>query len=250
MRFTGKVAIVTGAGRGMGKAHAIRFASEGARVAVVDKSHETAVEVASRIGPPAIAIQVDVTAATETERMADVVTDTFGRIDILVNNAGGAVSRRSVLLEETEQNWQFLMDLNLKSQWLCAKAVVPAMKRVGAGKIVNITSVAGVSGTPGRAAYSSAKAGVIGLTRVMAREWGPDNINVNAVGPGLIRIVEGKTSSTEEEMALMSASILAEQHIKRIASPEDVSGLVLFLASEDADLITGQVVMVDGGASF
>ncbi len=259
MRFAGKVAVVTGGAQGIGKAHAVLLAAEGASVVVVDVQEDVVQQVVDEL-PRALPVVADVSSAAATLSMAEQAIAAFGGIDILINNAGGAWAttpdgtpewgpRRS-LLTELEQDWDLIMAVNLKGQYLCARAVVPSMKERGGGKIVNIASVAGVRGGGAAPGYSSAKAGVMGLTKSMARDLGPDNICVNAVAPGRIHSKDITKFSNREEVELAHEQAIARQCVKRAGRPEDVAAASLFLASAAADFITGEVLVVDGGRAI
>jgi 3-oxoacyl-[acyl-carrier protein] reductase len=245
-RFDGQVAIVTGSAWGMGRRHAERLHEEGARVVLADIQLELATEVADSLDS-AIAVQCDVSVADDTERVAASALETFGRIDILVNNAGGALFEPKPLDELSEEEWDKVVDVNLKGTWLCTRAVVPAMREAGRGKIVNIGSISPLLGNPGRAAYAASKGGVVGLTHTMARELGPFGITVNCVAPGLIEIPHPKSAYSPAEFERMKARRLEVQPVKRLGQMDDVSNAVLFFASAESDFVTGQLLPVDGG---
>ncbi len=258
MRFEGKVAVVTGGARGIGKAHVDRLAAEGASVVVVDVLRDVAAETASAI-PRGLAVGADVSSAADTLRMAEEALAAFGRIDILVNNAGGSGvahpevverSPRRSLLTDVEADWDRIVEINLKGQYLCARAVVPAMIDGGRGKIINIASIAGLRGAPGAYGYASSKAGVIGLTKTMARDLGPHNIWVNAVAPGRIHSKDVSKISNPEQAAKDDALAIERQCIKQAGRPEHIAAVSLFLASADADFMTGEVLTVDGGRAI
>jgi len=243
-RFDGKVAIVTGASRGIGREIALNLAQEGARVAVnYSGSKEKADEVVALIterGGEAFAIQADVSNADSVKLMIDKAMENFGSIDILVNNAG--ITRDNLLMRMKEDEWDDVLDINLKGVFLCTKAVTRQMMRQRAGKIVNVASIVGVSGNPGQANYVAAKAGVIGLTKTVAKELATRNINVNAVAPGFIT-----TDMTDALNEDLKAQLLVNIPLGKLGSAADVAKTVLFLLSDDAAYITGQTIHVDGG---
>lgn len=244
MRFEGKSAIVTGSSRGIGREIALQLAKEGARVVVnysgsKDKA-DAVVQVITESGGEAIAIQADVSNADSVKNMVDKTLEQFGSIDILVNNAG--ITRDNLLMRMKEDEWDDVIDINLKGVFLCTKAVTRQMMRQRAGKIVNVASIVGVSGNPGQANYVAAKAGVIGLTKTVAKELAPRNINVNAVAPGFIA-----TDMTDVLNDELKSQLLSNIPLGKLGSPENVAKTVLFLLSEDAEYITGQTIHVDGG---
>jgi 3-oxoacyl-[acyl-carrier protein] reductase len=243
MRLKDKVAIVTGGGIGLGRAYCKALAGEGAKIVVADIQEGPAKEVAREVD--GIAVRVDVTSPGETENMARKAVEAFGRIDILVNNAGLYSSiQKKPFFEIAPEEWDRVMAVNVKGVFLCARAVHPAMKRERKGKIINISSGTVLGGTPMFLHYVTSKAGVIGLTRALAREVGADNINVNAITPGL-------TIADENQKKMLSEEYLAPRRqaraLKRDQYPEDLIGTVLFLASSDSDFLTGQTINVDGG---
>ncbi len=244
MDLRGQVALVTGASRGLGRAIALALARVGADVALnYARSAQLAQEVAGNIaglGRKAVAIGADVADFAQVERMCDQVIKEFGKIDILVNNAG--ITRDTLLLRMKEEDWDAVIDTNLKSIYNCTKAVTRPMLKQRSGRIVNITSVVGIMGNSGQANYAAAKAGIIGFTRSVARELGSRGITVNAIAPGFItsEMTEGLTEEVKR-------SYLAQIPLERFGSPEDVAGAVLFLVSPEASYITGQTIHVDGG---
>ena len=243
-RFDGKSAIVTGASRGIGREIALLLAKEGARVAVnysgsKDKADDV-VKLITESGGEAFAIQADVSDADGVKNMVDKTLEMFGSIDILVNNAG--ITRDNLLMRMKEDEWDDVININLKGVFLCTKGVTRQMMRQRAGRIVNVASIVGVSGNPGQANYVAAKAGVIGFTKTAAKELASRNINVNAVAPGFI--TTDMTDALSEEVKNQMLSVIP---LGKLGRPEDVARTVLFLLSEDADYITGQTIHVDGG---
>jgi 3-oxoacyl-[acyl-carrier protein] reductase len=251
MRLKDKVAIVTGGGVGIGKAYAHSLAQEGAKVVVADIQEAEAKKVAMDIkqaGGEAIAVAVDVTSAEKTQAMAAAALKQYGRIDVLVNNAGlySALKKKNFMEIEPDE-WDRVMAVNLKGLFLCVKAVYPAMKQRGKGKIINISSGTALSGSPLFLHYVSSKAGVLGFTRALAREVGGDNICVNSIMPGL-------TISGSNQEGVMTAEQLADRRKRRCLQrdqyPQDLVGTVIFLASDDSDFMTGQSIGVDGGMNM
>ncbi len=243
-RFEGKTAIVTGASRGIGREIAILLGAEGARVAVnysgSKEKAEEVVELIKQSGGDAFAIQANVSDAEQVKQMIDETLKSFGSIDMLVNNAG--ITRDNLLMRMKEDEWDDVININLKGVFLCTKAVTRQMMKQRAGKIVNLASIVGVIGNPGQANYVAAKAGVIGLTKTTARELATRNITVNAVAPGFITtdMTDALPDSVKEQM-------LAQIPLGKLGSAEDVAGAVAFLLSDDANYITGQTIHVDGG---
>lgn len=243
-RFEGKSAIVTGASRGIGREIALQLAKEGARIAVnysgsKEKADEV-VELITNAGGEAFAIQADVSDSKSVKKMVDMTIEVFGSVDILVNNAG--ITKDNLLVRMKEDEWDDVININLKGVFLCTKAVTRQMMRQRAGKIVNVASIVGVSGNAGQANYVAAKAGVIGFTKTTAQELAARNINVNAVAPGFI-----STDMTDALNEDMKNQMLANIPLGKLGSPENVAKTVMFLLSEDAAYITGQTIHVDGG---
>ncbi len=241
-QLEGKVAIITGASRGIGKATALALATEGAAIVVNYASASGAADAVvgeiTGMGGRAIAIQADVSQETEVEAMFATAIAQFGRVDVLVNNAG--ITRDTLLLRMKLEDWQAVIDLNLTGVFLCTRAASKIMLKQKSGRIINITSVAGQMGNPGQANYSAAKAGVIGFTRTVARELASRGITVNAVAPGFI--------ATDMTNDLKAEPILAMIPLSRYGQPEDIAGMIQFLAATPAaGYITGQVFNVDGG---
>ena len=245
--FSEEVAWVTGSSTGIGRAVALALAEEGCRVVVhYNRSEDEAREVVERIsssGGEATLLGGDVADAQEVERMVGEIEGRYGRLDILVNNAGSLIERRS-FSEMTEDLWDQVMDVNLKSVFLCSRAVLPMMRHRGRGRIVNVTSVAARNGGgPGSAAYATAKGGVSTLTRAMAKELVSESILVNGVAPGIITTPFHDRFTPPEMRESMTAAI----PIGREGTPEEVAGAVLFLASPWADYLVGEIIEVNGG---
>ena len=243
VKLKGKVALVTGAAQGIGRAVALLLARNGADIAVSDinleKAEETAKEI-ELIGPRAMAIRVDVAQFNDVERMVEAILEKFGKIDILVNNAG--VTRDKLILRMTEEDWDVVLNINLKGTFNCTKAVVRNMAKQRSGKIVSIASVVGEMGNAGQVNYSASKAGVIGLTKTIAREFAQRGINVNAIAPGYI-----ETPMTEVLPEKVKEDLKRLIPMERLGKPEDVAEAVLFLVSEESNYITGHVLNVNGG---
>jgi len=242
----GQVALVTGAGRagkGIGRAIALRLAAEGAKIAIADLVPEAADAVAKEVadmGGEALAVYGSVSSPEDVEKMVQATVDRFGKIDILINNAG--ITRDNLLVRMSEQEWDVVLDTNLKGVFNCTKAVAKLMMRERKGKIVNMASVMGIVGNAGQANYSASKGGVIALTKTTAKELGSRGINVNAVAPGFIQTV-----MTEEMPEDAKANIANGIPLKRLGTPEDVAEVVAFLCTQASSYITGQVIAVDGG---
>jgi 3-oxoacyl-[acyl-carrier protein] reductase len=242
----GQIALVTGAGRagkGIGRSIALRLAKEGARIAIADFVREAADSVAKEVvdmGGEALAVYGSVSSVDDVDKMVADTIDRFGRIDILINNAG--ITRDNLIVRMSEQDWDMVLDTNLKGVFNCTRAVAKLMMRERKGKIVNMASVMGIMGNAGQANYSASKGGVIALTKTTAKELGSRGINVNAVAPGFIQTV-----MTEEMPEDAKSGIASQIPLRRLGTPEDVAEVVLFLCSESSSYVTGQVIAVDGG---
>jgi NAD(P)-dependent dehydrogenase (short-subunit alcohol dehydrogenase family) len=240
-RLEGKVAIVTGAGRGIGRAYSLALAKEGAHVVAVDVTDTTATKTAvEEFGVKGLAVKADVSREEDTLRMAQEAVDAFGRIDILISNA--AISPEQPVEEITFADWRKVLSVDLDGVFLCAKAVIPQMKKQKSGRIINIASSTVFMSFPNLTHYITAKAGVIGMTRALATELGDYNILVNAISPGLTETE--RTVTVPDEIWAMQVAL---QSVKRRESPEDLVGTAVFLASDDAAFITGQTFSVCGG---
>jgi 3-oxoacyl-[acyl-carrier protein] reductase len=242
--LSGRIAVVTGGSRGIGKAIALELAENGANVVInYSKDSKGAQEVAENIrnkGIDCLTIKANVSSASEVENMVETIIERYGRIDILVNNAG--ITRDSLLARMKEKDWDDVIDINLKGVYNCTKSVVKIMMKQRWGRVVNISSVVGITGNPGQTNYSAAKAGIIGFTKSCARELASRGITVNAVAPGFIR-----TDMTDKLRNEIKKELESKIPVGRLGKPEDVAHTVLFLVSSKADYITGQVINVDGG---
>jgi len=246
MNLSDKVAIVTGSGRGIGRAIALKLAEVGAMVVVSDILEKEAEAVAKEIkaaGGQSLAVMADVSSAADVARLVEATIKACGRIDILVNNAG--IARDQLLVRMSEEDWDRVLDVDLKSVFLCTKAVLRPMLKKRWGRIISLSSIAGVMGNPGQANYASAKAGIIGFTRTVAREVGSHSITVNAIAPGFI-----ETEMTRQIKEEQRQEIKKLIPLNRFGTPQDVAEAVAFLASEEAGYITGQVLGVNGGMAI
>jgi 3-oxoacyl-[acyl-carrier protein] reductase len=244
MTLEGKKAIVTGGSLGIGAAIARELGRQGASVAINYRRHDTeAKQVAADIeaaGGKGLAIKADVASFDDAQAMVDEVVEKFGGLDILVNNAG--INRDSVIWKMTEEQWDQVIDTNLKGYFNYIRAAVGILKEQKSGKIVNVTSINGLRGKFGQTNYSASKAGIIGLTKALARELGRANVNVNAVAPGLI-----ETDMMKDAPQKVIDAALAEIVLGRLGQPEEVASVVAFLCGDAARHITGEVIRVDGG---
>ncbi len=244
MRFEGQIAIVTGAGRGIGRAMASRFANEGARVACVSRTEQNAKTVADEINAvradAAKAYAVDVADHAAVQKVGARILEELGRADILVNNAG--VTRDALIMRMSLEDWDSVINTNLRGAFSFTQAVVRAMTKQRSGRIINISSVIGLMGNAGQTNYAASKAGLIGLTKSLARELASRNITVNAVAPGFV--LTDMTSGLPDEV---KNTIHAKIPLGRTGTPEEIASAVAFLASAEAAYITGQVLCVDGG---
>ncbi len=243
-RLEGKTAIVTGGSRGIGEAVALRLAQEGAHVAVcASKSLSSAEAVAAKIqtlGRQALSLQTDVSKTEDVDVLIKTVLDAWGKIDILVNNAG--ITRDNLLLRMKEEEWDAVMDVNLKGAFNCIKAATRSMMKARTGRIINISSVVGLMGNAGQANYAASKSGLFGLTKSVAKELASRGITANAVAPGFI-----PTDMTAELTDDIKSKLIQQIPLGCLGRPEDIAAAVAFLASDDAAYITGQVIVVDGG---
>lgn len=244
MNFEGKVVVVTGASRGIGKEIAITFGKLGCSVVVnYSSSEKSAIEVVSEIeklGGKAIAVKGNVSDEEDVKSLLKATVDAFEKVDFLINNAG--ITRDKLLISMKEEDWENVMDINLKGVFLCSKIFSKHMIKKRTGRIVNITSVVGITGNAGQSNYSASKSGVIGFTKSIAKELASRNINVNCVAPGFI-----KTEMTENLSENVVETYLNNIPLKRMGSSLDVANAVVFLCSDLSSYITGQVIQVDGG---
>ncbi len=243
--FTGKVALITGGARGIGRATAVKLGSGGAMVVINYKGNAVAAEEAKRLveaaGGSAAIVQGDVSLESDVDRIVkEALAFGGGRIDILVNNAG--ITRDDLLIRMTTEAWDAVIDLDLKAAFLVTRAAMRPMMKQRYGRIVNVSSVAGVAGNAGQANYAAAKAGLIGFTKTVAREMASRNVTCNAVAPGFV-----PTDLTNELLDKMKDTILPQIPLGRFGTVEDVANAIAFLASEEASYITGQVLVIDGG---
>jgi 3-oxoacyl-[acyl-carrier protein] reductase len=238
--LTGRTALITGSTRGIGRAIAETLTEAGARVAVVGRDHAKAAEIASAVGGSAQGFGADVSDPASVVALVEGVEASFGKIDILVNNAG--LTRDNILFRIKDDDWDMVLDANLRGAFIAIRAASRGMMKRRWGRIINIASIVGITGNKGQANYAASKAGLIGLTKSVAKELGSRNILVNAVAPGFIE-TDMTAAMTPEARAALSGQI----PLDRLGSPQDVAGTVAFLASEHAAYITGQVLVVDGG---
>lgn len=245
MDLSGRVAIVTGGGRGIGRAIALKMAGVGATV-VVNDLDETAGTVAREIrdmGGQSLAVVADISLPEDAARLVKEATAAFGKVDILVNNAG--INRDQLLLRMSDEDWDRVVGVDLKGVFLCTRAVLRQMSRQRWGRIISIASIVGIVGNPGQANYASAKAGIIGFTRTVAKEMASRGITVNAIAPGFINTEMTRRLREDWKQELRRRIPLGD-----FGSPRDVAEAVAFLASEEAGYITGQVLGVDGGLAI
>ena len=238
-----KIAVVTGGGRGIGESIGRRLAGEGASIAVCDVALDNAQKVAeelTKLGVTARAYAVNVTDGKQVTEICKKIVADFGHVDILVNNAG--ITRDNLLLRMSEEDWDLVLDVNLKGAFLFTKALMSSMMKQGSSSIVNIASIVGVMGNPGQANYSASKAGMIGLTKTLAKEYAKRGVRVNAIAPGFIQTA--MTEKLTEEQKKMQTDYIG---LGRLGLPEDVANTVLYLASSLSGYVTGQVIGVDGG---
>ena len=242
MNFTGKVALVTGSGRGIGKAIAQRLAEAGASIIINDVSDaaEATAQEITTAGKPSLFIKANVCSSNEVNSMIEKIISVYGKLDILVNNAG--ISRDQITLRMTDEEWDAVINVNLKSVFVVTRAALKYMMRQRYGRIVNISSIVGIIGNPGQVNYSAAKAGIIGITRSVAKEMGSRQITVNAVCPGFI-----ETEMTQKLPEKVKAEYNQRIPLGFFGAPRDVAETVAFLASDEARYITGQFLCVDGG---
>lgn len=242
-----KIALITGGSRGIGREIALALAKEGNNIAISYGSNaESAEQVVKEIktfNVEAIAIKADVSVAEDVKELVKTVEEELGTIDILINNAG--ITKDNLLIRMSEEDWDSVMDINLKGVFLCTKAVSRAMMKKRYGKIINITSVVGITGNAGQGNYSASKAGVIGFTKSMAKELASRGIRVNAVAPGFIQ-----TDMTNVLKDEVKSEMLKMIPLNTMGNPSDIANLVVFLASEKSDYITGQIIKIDGGMAI
>ena len=247
MDFTGKVALVTGSGRGIGKAIALKLAENGATLIINDvgdsaPAEQTVTEI-KNMNRQAMVVMTDVSSSTDVNRMVETAITTYGKVDILVNNAG--ITRDQLTMKMTDEEWDKVLAIDLKSVFLCTRAVLRPMLKQRSGRIVSMSSVVGIIGNAGQANYAAAKAGIIGFTKTIAKEVASRGITVNAVAPGFI-----DTSMTQVLPEERKQTLMASIPLGYLGTPRDIAETVAFLASEEARYITGQVITVDGGISL
>ncbi|MDR2693079.1 MAG: 3-oxoacyl-[acyl-carrier-protein] reductase [Chitinispirillales bacterium] len=242
--LTSKAALITGSGRGIGREIARKLAQAGADVVISDIDLGTAKaaadEIASEFGHKTVALAADVSNAVDVAKMFEGALDAFSKVDILVNNAG--ITRDGLIMRMKEEDWELVLNINLKSAFLCCREAARPMMKARCGKIINIASVVGLMGNAGQANYSASKAGMIGLTKTLAREFASRSINVNAIAPGFIR-----TAMTDKLTDAEKEKLSSQIPMAKLGEPGDVAAAALFLASGLSDYITGQVITVDGG---
>lgn len=243
----GKCAVITGASRGIGREIALKYAKEGANIVLnYRNSEEEALQLKEeldKLGSNTLILKANVSKFEEAEKLIKESKEVFGRVDILVNNAG--ITKDNLIMRMKEEDFDSVIDVNLKGAFNCLKAVTPIMIRQKSGKIINMSSVVGVIGNAGQVNYSASKAGLIGMTKSLAREIGGKNINVNAIAPGFIDTDMTKVLNEDQKK-----NIISQVPLKRLGHVEDIANLALFLASDQSNYITGQVIHVDGGMAM
>ena len=243
----GKCAVITGASRGIGREIALKYAKEGANIVLNYRNSETEAlqlkEELDKLGSNTLIVKANVSKLEEAEKLIKEAKEAFGRVDILVNNAG--ITKDNLIMRMKEEEFDSVIDVNLKGAFNCLKAVTTIMIRQKAGKIINMSSVVGVIGNAGQVNYCASKAGLIGMTKSLAREIGGKNINVNAIAPGFIDTDMTKVLSEDQKK-----NILSQVPLKRFGNALDIANLALFLASDQSNYITGQVIHVDGGMAM
>ena len=243
----GKCAVITGASRGIGREIALKYAKEGANIVLNYRNSETEAlqlkEELDKLGSDTLIVKANVSNFEEAEKLIKEAKEAFGRVDILVNNAG--ITKDNLIMRMKEEDFDSVIDVNLKGAFNCLKAVTPIMIRQKCGKIINMSSVVGVIGNAGQVNYCASKAGLIGMTKSLAREIGGKNINVNAIAPGFIDTDMTKVLSEDQKK-----NIISQVPLKRLGQAEDIANLALFLASNQSDYITGQVIHMDGGMAM
>jgi 3-oxoacyl-[acyl-carrier protein] reductase len=246
MKLAGKIALVTGSSRGVGRAVAVAYAREGAKVMINYTSNEKAamdaVEEIKKAGGQAQAFKADVARKAEAEAIVQATVDAFGGIDILVNNAG--FTRPAMMVKMTEEQWNAVVDIHMKAPFLCTQAAAQHMTKKNSGKIINVTSVAGIVGTVGQINYSAAKGGIISMTKSMARELARYNICVNVISLGIVTTDMSEKITTDEKLKEIYMNRIL---LKRFAEPDDISPAFVFFASDESNYVTGQLLCVDGG---
>jgi NAD(P)-dependent dehydrogenase (short-subunit alcohol dehydrogenase family) len=245
-RLKNKIALITGAGTGIGRAVALAFAGEGARIALAGRRKALLEAVANEIDGNSIVIEADVTKKLDIERAVEQTASHFGGLNTLVNNAG--VLHVGTAEETTEEKWDETFNVNVRGLWRLSTAALPYLRRAGGGSIINIASVLGINGARNRAAYASSKGAVVLLTKCMAIDHGRENIRVNAICPGFVQtpLTEAVLSKAADPQAVRRDRV-AVHPIGRLGQPEDVAGLAVFLASDQSAWITGSALPVDGG---
>ena len=246
MKLEGKVALVTGSSRGVGKAVALGFAASGADVVINYTSNQNAadnvVTEVQSMGRSAVAVKADVAVKTDVERLVNTAAEKFGKLDILVNNAG--FTRPAMMVKMSEDQWDQVVDIHLKGAFMCSQAAGRLMKEQNSGKIINVTSVAGIVGTVGQINYSAAKGGIISMTKSIAREMARYNVCANVISLGIVATDMTEKIRTDEKLKEIYMNRIL---LKRFAEPDDISPAFVFFASEESNYITGQLVCVDGG---
>ncbi|WP_427338585.1 3-oxoacyl-[acyl-carrier-protein] reductase [Caloranaerobacter sp. DY30410] len=244
MNLTGKIALITGGSRGIGKAIALKLASLGANIVVnytkSDTKAKEVIKLAEEMGVKAIAVKADISNKDDVENFINKVLDEFGRIDILVNNAG--ITRDNLLMRMKEEEWDDVININLKGTFNVTKAAIRTMMKQKSGSIINVASVVGITGNQGQCNYAASKAGIIGFTKSIAKEVAKKKVRVNAIAPGFI-----KTDMTDKLPDKVKEEYLSKIPLNRLGEPEDIANAVAFLASDLSSYITGQVLIVDGG---